>query len=94
MLTNDSLKAKCKSCGADILWIKTKAGKQAPVEAEPLWIRKADGNEPRNAYLQLDGTLVSGVPVGDAYEGEATEVYTSHFANCPAVNYWRKGRYK
>jgi len=28
--------AKCKGCGADILWIKTKKGKLMPVNASPI----------------------------------------------------------
>jgi len=30
------MSAKCKSCGAEIEWIKTKAGKNAPIDAKPV----------------------------------------------------------
>jgi len=30
--------ANCKSCGAEIEWLKTKNGKSMPVDAEPIMI--------------------------------------------------------
>jgi hypothetical protein len=42
--------ATCRSCGAEVLWVETKRGKRAPLNA--------------------DGT--------------------SHFANCPQADQWRK----
>ena len=36
-----SEQTKCKSCDADIIWIKTKKGKFHPVDAKPkkLWVQ-------------------------------------------------------
>jgi len=33
--------AQCKSCGAEIEWIKTEAGKNHPIDAKPkqMWIQ-------------------------------------------------------
>jgi len=44
--------ANCKSCGAEIVWVKTNAGKNHPVNAEP-----------EKRIILLDG----GAQVMDAY---------------------------
>lgn len=38
--------SKCKSCGAEIIWIKTPAGKNTPIDAEPaglFWVHLKSG---------------------------------------------------
>jgi len=42
----------CKSCGAEIIWIKTSTGKNHPIKAKPkkMWVFEATMNE----WLLLD----------------------------------------
>lgn len=73
--------AKCRSCGADILWIHSAAGNLMPLDAEPV----ANGN-----IFVLDGKarFVS----NDLFEPMLPEGprYQSHFASCPEAAKWRK----
>lgn len=43
---------KCKSCGAEIEWIKTDKGKNAPIDAKPIkvWSQTRGG-----AWMLIDG---------------------------------------
>ena len=42
---------KCKSCGAEIEWIKTKAGKSMPVNAKAMTVITEDGEVITNVRL-------------------------------------------
>lgn len=76
----------CKSCGAEIRWVKTMAGKNMPMDTEPtkgfVIVHAGDGGW----KLEGDG--------GGYSHSEATarqvEVYTSHFATCPNADEHRK----
>lgn len=77
----------CKSCGAEIIWIKTKNGKNMPCDAKPISYR--------NTFPQ--GSLVLITPDGKVARGEFdpssdTIGYLSHFATCPNANQHRKRR--
>jgi hypothetical protein len=61
--------ARCKSCGAPVLWARTEAGKSMPVDAAP--------NERGN--LIVDGAACRVATLFDPLG----ERYTSHFATCP-----------
>lgn len=79
--------AKCKSCGAEIIWIKMRSGKSAPCNPEPIHYRKFVHN--------IENMLVLVTPEGDVIPGEACEDsdlfgYISHFATCPNANRHRK----
>ena len=79
--------AKCKSCGAEIIWIKMRSGKSAPYNPEPIHYRKFVHN--------IENMLVLVTPEGDVTPGEACEDsdlfgYISHFATCPNANRHRK----
>lgn len=62
--------ARCRSCGAEILWAVTKAGKRIPIDPEP----EPYGN------VQLDESAgevrATVVAIGDG-------THVSHFASCP-----------
>ena len=69
--------SRCQSCGAEIVWARTKIGRAMPVES------KAGGN----VLLESQrGELVATV-VG---LGEGNAV--SHFATCPDAKKWRRSR--
>ena len=80
--------SKCKSCGAEILWIKMGSGKMMPVDAKPISYSEVflPGTKDTLTLVTEKGTLVSTVfdPGGDNIG------YTSHFATCPNANQHRK----
>lgn len=84
--------AKCKSCGAEIIWIKTANGKSMPCDAAGISYSVdlhpgAKGEEVLNLITDR-GTIVRTMfdPGGDKIG------YTSHFATCPNANQHRKKR--
>lgn len=82
---------RCKSCGAEIFWIKMTSGKSMPVDAAP--ISYSDNLHPSAkgenilTLVTEEGTIVRTVfdPAGDRTG------YTSHFATCPNANAHRRG---
>lgn len=74
----------CRSCGAQIDWVKTPAGKNMPVEGLYL---KYDELSP-GEIIVTDG--------GNIYKKEAEKSLPSvkgrisHFAVCPQADSWRK----
>ena len=81
---------QCRGCGAEVIWIRTAANRRRmPVDAEPVWIRKAAGG---NTFVTTEGEIIFGEKVGDAYddpETELIEAYESHFATCPVGGQFR-----
>lgn len=79
--------AKCKSCGAEIIWIKTTAGKSMPCDAAPVTYWK----NPKGK-----ATVIT--PNGETYradlEGDldkATGIgYIPHWATCPQAKNFRR----
>ena len=80
--------SRCRSCGAEILWIKMKSGKAMPVNAQavPYWERPGAAGK----VVTSAGEVVS-----CEFTGEARTVHTmgyiSHFSTCPNANKHRKG---
>lgn len=69
----------CRACGARILWVKTKAGKNMPVNPE-LIDYKAGGKE---RIVKEDGEVVAGSKaVANDADGYG---YISHFATCSGL---------
>lgn len=68
--------ARCRSCGADILWIPLRSGKTMPCDPEPQFFAK----DPRgtHVYVTPEGDVLRGSPQDYGIRG-----YTSHFATCP-----------
>lgn len=74
---NKKIIIKCKACGDEIFFIKTKNGKFMPVNAE---IETADGNK----LLWVDElTGFKKLPAG-------RKGYSSHFSTCPEAGKFRK----
>lgn len=78
---------KCKSCGAEIIWIKMKSGRAMPCDPDPVHF-SIDKEHHR-------GNVVLVTP--DGMTGRFTEDpssdkigYISHFATCPNANQHRK----
>lgn len=81
--------AKCKSCGAEIIWVKMRSGKSAPCNPEPIHYRKL--------VHGIENMLILVTPEGDVTPGQAWEDsdlfgYISHFATCPYANRHRRGK--
>ncbi len=79
--------AKCKGCGADIIWIQTLGGKSIPCDPQPVtyWEKaKAPGK-----VVTPNGEVLSCVFEGDP--DKATGIgYISHWSTCPCAERFRK----
>jgi len=80
-------RGKCRGCGAEIIWIKTSAGKSMPCDPEPVpyWQKpKAPGKivTPNGEILscEFEGNLSNATGLG----------YISHFSTCPKAEYFKK----
>ena len=77
---------KCKSCGADIKWIKLRTGKSNPVDP---YVRKLRFDGGKDILITDDGYIIKGTIVGQ--EDNADDIgYISHFATCPFASSHRK----
>ena len=78
--------SKCRSCGAPIIWITTKAGKAMPCDAEPIFFDLADmSDKDTKAFVKENGVIAIGIE-----NPEGQEVgHISHFATCPQADRWR-----
>lgn len=78
--------SKCRSCGADIIWIKMASGKMMPCDAVPI----------RYRLNFASGELTLVTPDGKIARGDADPVsgervgYQSHFATCPCAGQHRR----
>lgn len=83
--------AKCKSCGAEIIWIKMASGKMMPCDAKPVSYQTAvPGTKGTLTLVTPDGRVASGV-----FNPDSDKIgYTSHFATCPNANQHRRSNSK
>ena len=90
--SNAGQPVKCRGCGAEIIFIKSQAGKTVPCDPEPVYVRQ----EPHGyTYLTKDGRTIFGTIAGDADDdpdANLLEAYVSHFATCPVGGKFRKPR--
>lgn len=77
---------KCRSCGAEIKFIRMKSGKWNPVDPTRRGIIKDGGHE---VLVTEDGELIQGTftSVEDGANGFG---YISHFVTCPNADSHRK----
>ena len=76
--------SRCKSCGKEIIWIKTTGGKNMPCDAGGILYREDPAG---------DLTLVTrdGKTVKATRDKQSEKIgYTSHFATCPNESGWRR----
>lgn len=83
--------AKCKWCGAEIIWVRTRKGKLMPVNSDPIKISPArDGKQ---TYISEAGDLFRG---DEACEDMSiffygyVKGYEVHFGTCP--NYKKRSK--
>lgn len=84
------MKSVCQGCGAEVIWIKTKAtGRKMPVDPEPVWILPGG----RDSFVEKDGGIVFGKKIGDAWDDDpdanVIQAFESHFATCPVGGQFR-----
>ncbi len=84
------MSAKCKSCGADIIWARTMNEKSMPVDAAP----NDDGNmylmespDPRDAPIVVSATSATLRAFDPPLKAKR---HKSHFATCPHAGSHRK----
>lgn len=73
----------CRSCGADVLWAKTDAGKSMPLDPEPV----DDGNV--LLYRTPEGLRAVVMSKGDHVPDNASR-HKTHFATCPNAERHRR----
>jgi hypothetical protein len=79
--------AKCRSCGAEIRWIETTAGKHMP--CNPLGVRYWAQEKAKGKVITPNGEVLSCVFEGD--ERQATGIgYVPHWSTCKSANQHRK----
>lgn len=79
--------AKCKGCGAEIIWIKTQTGKKMPCNPDMvMYWEKKNG---KGKIITPNGEVLSCV-----FEGETEKAtgygYTTHWNTCPEAKRFRK----
>ena len=79
--------AQCRSCGAEIKFIKLTSGKWNPVDTQKRTLIEGEGNE---AIVTDSGEVVTG-RFASLEEGANRSGYISHFATCPNANAHRRG---
>lgn len=75
--------SRCRSCGAEIKWVRTFSGKAMPVDPEQISF-EADGG--REIFVTASGAVAHGTRVPDGHRTG----YISHFATCPNAAAHRK----
>lgn len=78
--------AQCRSCGAEIKFIKMKSGKWNPVDPSKRYIKKDGGHE---VLVTEEGELIQGT-FATLEDGANGVGYISHFATCPAAGEFRR----
>jgi len=77
---------RCRSCGANIIWIQMKSGKKMPVDAAIRAYKKnPQGKE--NIVTELGEVVRADIVSTSEAEGVG---YISHFATCPYAKARRK----
>ena len=81
--------ARCRGCGAEIEWIRTRAGKNMPVDPEPVFVLVCFGEGP-GRFVTDEGDMISGqeVPTND---GDAEVAFVPHWATCPVAGRFKTG---
>ena len=78
---------KCRSCGAEIVFVRTRNGKSMPCNATP--IKFKEDNDGKEKFVLGNGDVVIGVRVDDIHEATGIGMI-SHFATCPDAGKFRR----
>lgn len=77
---------QCRSCHAAIIWGISAAGKDIPVDAEPV----QDGNLQLTPATGILGNKPIVMAVSVARRARYSKLYVAHFATCPEADKWRR----
>ena len=77
---------KCRSCGAEIKFIRMKYGKYNPVDPIKSTLKQDGGPE---RLVTETGDVITGT-FASLEDGANGEGYISHFATCPDTNRYRR----
>lgn len=77
--------AVCRSCGADVLWVKTERGRNMPLDPTPVDVAELE-NHAGLFVVASNGVAMAATP--DQLPDAA--FYRSHFATCPDAGTWRQ----
>lgn len=74
----------CRLCGRLVVWIRTKAGKNMPCDAELIDYRVPPDKTGKERFVTPDGEVVA----AERSKGTVADGcgYISHFATCPGAN--------
>lgn len=83
---------KCRSCGLDIIWCLSPAGKRMPLDARP--VEQLPDPKPKTLYWIEDGDPPQAYKVDALGTMEPDIRRASHFATCAQARQWsgRGGR--
>lgn len=90
---------KCRSCGAEIRFIRMESGKFMPVDniivRADCAVTEGIPGEPENieTFIAEDGRVYRGVALGQDvpfYDGQLFPCYRPHWASCPHADQHRK----
>lgn len=80
--------AFCKSCGAEIVWVKTNKGKAMPCDSKKVMAAKDDKG--KDLLVTPIGNVVRVNLAATITENNVVIGYISHFATCPNANEHRR----
>lgn len=80
---------KCRDCGAEIVFIRTRAGKYMPCEAEAVYYNPSPAED--NIFIDEDGSVTWG-KIAERDTSGARRGYIPHWASCPGANRFRRKR--
>lgn len=79
--------AKCKGCGAEIIWIGTAGGKSIP--CDPAQVYYWERAKAKGKVVTPNGEVLSCVFEGDPQK--ATGIgYVSHWSTCPCAGQFKR----
>lgn len=80
-------KSYCRGCGAEIIWVKTTAGKSMPCDPCLIPFRAVAGGKER--AVTMDGKVIS-CELRPMRGGVTDFGYVPHFATCPQARKFSK----
>lgn len=79
--------SKCKSCGAEIIWIKTANGKSMPCDPDQTtYVEAKDG---KDTIITANGQVLKCILTGDMRRVTGIG-YIPHWATCPSAEQHRR----
>lgn len=80
----------CRGCGCPIDWIRTTAGRNMPVNPEPVFVVEGGGTE---RFVTDEGEVITGRIARPEEESPALPVgFVPHWKTCPNAGNFRRKR--